>query len=121
MGSINNTMLRHWKSIQDTFVNLKTLQQLWILMDTMKLRQTKSIYEINNTIALHRERISYQDQKYNISDPNHQFLLREFQNILLRLSMFSNLEFEPFLEQVIKTSTNEANTTLNFWTRLPTQ
>merc|ERR1712129_258068 len=104
------------KSIQDTFVNLKMLQQLWILMDTMKLRQTKSIYEINNTIALHQERISYQDQKYNISDPNHQFLLREFQNILLRLSMFSNLEFEAFLEQVIETSTNYV-----FWTQLPTQ
>merc|ERR1712176_1367468 len=116
-------MLRHWKSIQDAFLNLKTLQQLWIIMDTMKLRQNKSIYEMNNTIALHQERISYQDQKYNISDPNHQFLLREFQNILLKLSMFSNLNFEEFLMQVIELSSIKMDVTLDsfLWSQLPSQ
>ena len=83
--SIQNVMLRNWKSIQDAFENLKLRRQLWMLMDFMRMREKQSIYEINKNIASNQES-PYQDQKCNITDSNHCFLLREFQDILLRLS-----------------------------------
>ena len=85
ISNVANVMLRHWKSIQDTFTNLNMLKQLWMLMESMKLRKNKPLYEINKSVRLNQDSI-YKDKKCNVSDPNHCFLLREFQNMLLRLS-----------------------------------
>eukprot|EP01083_Nonionella_stella_P027440 75552_1 len=117
MDFMYKIMLRHWKSIQRIFANASALNQLWMLIDSLKLKESQSMYDINEAIASYTV---YPDETCNITDPKHRFLFREFIEILFKLSMYYEQDFESFLLNVIQLSPGIATISLNerFWNQL---
>eukprot|EP00484_Ammonia_sp_Unknown_P008528 CAMPEP_0197073144 /NCGR_PEP_ID=MMETSP1384-20130603/210453_1 /TAXON_ID=29189 /ORGANISM="Ammonia sp." /LENGTH=708 /DNA_ID=CAMNT_0042511975 /DNA_START=45 /DNA_END=2172 /DNA_ORIENTATION=- len=103
------------------FPMLCRLEKLWILIEDMKLRSDyNTVYDINERIFRCE---NYKDIKCDITDSEHCFLFREFPGILLRLSMFSKRSLEEFILNVIESSRQIKELSLNalLWNQLPAQ
>ena len=85
--AVTRVILRHWKPITNTFPKVNTVGKMWMMIELLQSRERHSIYNVNRQIVSYTV---FPGKTCNITDPEHQFLFRQFPQILLELSRYES-------------------------------
>ena len=119
VAQLEKVVMRHWQFLRNMASSVYCLGKVWLLIDLMQCKETKSTYEISKTVMSSTYTV-YPGKTVDVTDSDHRFAFRQFLRILLRLSVFSSQSAEMFVGTLQNKAAIAGNMSMAqyFWKRM---